>query len=111
MNTFELSQVERIRLTAEPFLIKATKIDPVPWLYAATPSTWEQYGKGRLPVYVLELDTTKLSAGKIVSDRHLLHDISTAMGGARVRWKNHVGLGLVYDERPVERIDLTGALT
>jgi hypothetical protein len=62
------------------------------------------YQREAEPVYVWELDTTQVSAGRLLSHRHLLHDISTALGGGvRVHWKNHVGLGLVFDERPAPR--------
>ena len=78
---------------------------PVPWTNCAGPSTWAGvYQREAKPVYVWELDTTQVSAGRLLSHRHLLHDISTALGGGvRVHWKNHVGLGLVFDERPALR--------
>ena len=84
----------------------------VPWLSkAAGPSTWTAYGLGRLPVYVLELDVTRISPSQFVKNGDVLHDIETAarrvMGvDARVRWKNHKGLGLVFDERPKTFPDL-----
>ncbi|MCB0195996.1 MAG: DNA translocase FtsK, partial [Anaerolineae bacterium] len=96
----EQARLMELRTISDKFISEAVG-QPVPWLACAGPSTWQMvYGAEPVPVYVWELDTTAVSAGKLMSHRHLLHDISTALGGIRVQWKNHVGLGLVFDERP-----------
>ena len=106
----EIRTIERLQEIATPFVARAIK-EPPPWVACAGPSTWEIYGKSSVPVYVLELDTTRISAGRLVSDKHLLHDISTAAGGQfRLRWKNHLGLGLVFDARPEPKVNLLEVL-
>jgi hypothetical protein len=109
--TLELKKLTYIRQIATPFILKATRVDPVPWIAAAGPSTWTAFGQPAIPVFVLELDTRLVSAGKLVKDKTLLHDISTALGGRfQVSWVNSIGLALVVDERPPRQLDLVKAL-
>jgi len=100
----ELRQLQSYRQVSGKFIGDVIRRGAVPWLpRGAGPSTWRAFGKNPLPVYVLELDTTQISASKLVGNKGLLHDIETALGGrARVQWKNHVGLGLIFDERRLE---------
>ncbi len=96
----EMHKLIQFRTISDKFIEKALG-QTVPWIACAGPSTWEGvYGKSPDSVYVWEVDTREVSAGKLMTHRHLLHDISTALGGVKVHWKNHVGLGLVFDERP-----------
>lgn len=100
MNT-EMKKLTEYRQISDQMIRQALRRDHVPWRGCAGPSTWQQvYNKPPYPVYTLEIDTRQISAGKLMNHPHLLHDISTALGGTRVRWKNHIGLGLVFDERP-----------
>ena len=99
----ELRKLQTYQRISGKFICDIIRQD-VPWLpRAAGPSTWRAYGKAPLPVYVLELDTTQVSASKLAGRRGLLHDIETALGGKiGVSWKNHIGLGLIFDERRLE---------
>ncbi len=108
--TNETYKLIHFRKTSDKF-IEQVLGQPVPWLACAGPSTWQNvYGQSPDAVYVWEIDTTEVSAGKLMTHRHLLHDISTSLSGIKVRWKNHVGLGLVFDERPDPTFPLTIAL-
>ena len=111
MMTMETRKLEYIRRITSPFVAKVARVELVPWLACAGPSTWAAYGKPALPVFVLELDTRQVSAGKLMKDKNLLHDIATALGGRfQVYWMNSIGLALVIDERPPKQIDLVEAL-
>jgi hypothetical protein len=97
----EIRKLRSYQQVSGKFIGDIIRQDNIPWLSrAAGPSTWRAYGKPALPVYVLELDTTQVSASRLVNNRGLLHDIQTALGGkVNVEWKNHVGLGLIFDGR------------
>ena len=100
----EIRKLMSYRQISGKFISGVIRQENVPWLTrGAGPSTWRAYGKPALPVYVLELDTTRISASKLAGSRGLIHDIETALGGKiGVSWKNHIGLGLIFDERPLE---------
>ena len=110
--SLELQKLEYIRRVATPFISKVGKIDPVPWIGQAGPTASAAFGNGHtIPVFVFKLDTRKVSAGKLMNDRNLIHDIKTALGGRfQVYWKNSVGLCLVVDERPPKQVDLVETL-
>lgn len=110
----ETHRIQHYRVISEAHLRNVIKQDDIPWqAWFAGPSTWQAFGKGSLPVYVLELDTTQVSASKLVNHKGVIHDIETALGGQiNVHWKNHIGLGLVFDERRLvflERVPLPDA--
>ncbi len=110
----ETHRIQHYRVISEAHLRNVIKQDDIPWqAWFAGPSTWQAFGKGSLPVYVLELDTTQVSASKLVNHKGVIHDIETALGGQiNVHWKNHIGLGLVFDERRLvfpEKIPLPNA--
>ena len=111
MTTMETRKLEYFRQVVTPFISKAAKVELVPWLACAGPSTWIALGYPALPVFAFEIDSRKVSAGKLVDDKNLLHDIATALGGRfRVYWKNSVGLALIVDERPAPQVNLVEAL-
>lgn len=106
----ETVKIETLKQVISQELAKTAKLTKPPIVSVAGPSAWEARGKGRLPVYVFELDPAKVNASALVGNRHILHNVSTTLGGVRVYWKNSIGLCLVVDERPVEQANLLDLL-
>lgn len=106
----ETLKIEMLKRVINQELAKTAKLTQPPIVSVAGPSAWETRGKGRLPVYVFELDPAKVNASVLVSNRHILHNVSTILGGVRVYWKNSIGLCLVVDERPAEKVNLLDLL-
>lgn len=112
----EQQKLKLYKATAEPFIAAALRMDRVPWVACAGPSTWRALESKDAPVYVWELDTRQVSASKLLgSNDKLAHDIEAALApfglDVRVSIKNSVGLGILFDERPLAKIDLIEALS
>ena len=106
----ETLKIEMLKRVINQELAKTAKLPQSPIVSVAGPSAWEVRGKGRMPVYAFEFDPAKVNASALVSNRHILHNVSTTLGGVRVYWKNSIGLCLVVDERPVEKANLLDLL-
>ncbi len=108
-----ITQAEQQRLTyyrglAERFLGRGKQI---PWRQCAGPTTWNAIGID-CPLYVWEVETHRMSASDLIANADkFIHDAETATGGqVKVFVKNHIGFGVVFDERGYPPIDILAEL-
>lgn len=112
----EQQKLKLYKATAETFITATLRIEQVPWVACAGPSTWRALQAKEAPVYLWEIDSRQVSASKLLGQHDkLAHDIEAALApfglDVRVSIKNSVGLGIMFDERPVVKIDLIDALS